>query len=101
VPKDEASLGFIDTTTQDSILADKWVVQYLEGCSPWKVLLRHHIFIAYHISRIRGPFGLYDIVSTPHNFHVSNSFIIRSIWAPQRKVAWCSGRCQVFERDGI
>jgi hypothetical protein len=46
VPKDEGSLGLIDTATQGSILAAKWVVQYLEGCSPWKVLLRHHLLTA-------------------------------------------------------
>jgi hypothetical protein len=84
--KDEGCLGLIDIATQGSILATKWVVRCLEGCSPWQLMLRRHLLMGQHISNIRGSFILHDIISTPHSFQVSISFIIISISPSWRKV---------------
>jgi hypothetical protein len=77
----------IDIAIQGSILAAKWVVRCLDGCSPGQVLLSHHLLTAQHIHRIRGFFGLCDIISAPHSFEVSGSFLIRGLWVAWGKVA--------------
>jgi hypothetical protein len=40
-----------------------------------------------HVSRVKGQFDLCDIMSTPHNFHISGSLIFKSIWVALRRVA--------------
>jgi hypothetical protein len=87
MPKDEGGLGLIDVVTQGNILAAKWVVRCLEGSSPWQVLMWHRLISAQHVGRVKGQFDLCDIISTPHNFHISGSFIFRSIWTAWRRVA--------------
>jgi hypothetical protein len=87
MPKDEGGLGLIDVATQGYILEAKWVVRCLENTSPWQVLLRHRLLSAQHVGKIKGQFGLCDILFLPHNFQIAGSFIFRSIWAAWRKVA--------------
>jgi hypothetical protein len=88
-PKDEGGIRLIDIVTLGIILDAKWVVPCLEGCSPWQVLLRHGLLMTQHNGKVRGSFGLCDIISTTEIFQVSSSFIIKSIWLE----ASCSGGC--------
>ena len=46
IPKDEGGLGFIDVVTQENILVAKWVVWFLDGFSPLKILFMHKLHIA-------------------------------------------------------
>jgi hypothetical protein len=68
MPKGEGVLGLIDVVMQGNILVAKLVVQCLDGSSPWHVLLRHRLLSVQHVGRVRGAFGLCEIISTPHNF---------------------------------
>jgi hypothetical protein len=41
MPKDEGGLGLIDIGIEGFILETKWFVRCVDGCAPWKILLRH------------------------------------------------------------
>jgi hypothetical protein len=85
--KDEGGLGLIDVATQGNILVAKWVVKCLKGSSPWQVLMRNILISSQHTNKVKGQFDLCDIISTPHNFHISRSFIFRSIWTTWKRIA--------------
>jgi hypothetical protein len=84
MPKKEGVLGLNDVAIQRSILATKWVAKGLEGATPQQGLLRHNAnspsYIKHHILKVSGPFGLCDIILSPHLFHIIGSFICQSIW---------------------
>ena len=67
VPKDEGGLTLIDVVIQTKIFVPTCVVKCLDGTSPWKVLRQHKLLSTQHIDKVRDPFGLCDIISSPHN----------------------------------
>jgi hypothetical protein len=88
--------------SQGSILATKWVMCFIEGSSPWQMLLHHTFYYAQHVLKVKGSFNLCDIISAPHLFTTLQSFIYKSIWD-----AWkilpnlSSGISQVVDQAGI
>jgi hypothetical protein len=46
ITKDEGGIGFIDVVTQERIHVAKWVVRFLDGSSPLKILFMHKLHIA-------------------------------------------------------
>ena len=43
IPKKLGGLGMRDVKKQGISLATKWVLKSLEGCEPWKILIRNNI----------------------------------------------------------
>jgi hypothetical protein len=67
-PKNEGRLSLIDVTSQGTVLMVKWVVKGLNANAPSKVLLRHRILQAQPNVKVRGSFGLCDIIASPNMF---------------------------------
>jgi hypothetical protein len=84
-----------------SILAAKWVVRCLEGTSPWQVLLWHRLLSTQHVGKIRGLFGLCDILST-HIISRLQALLFSGVFGQPggRWQVWFVGRCQVAELGG-
>lgn len=68
ITKNEGRLSLIDVTSQGIVLMAKWVVKGLNANAPWKVLLRHRILQAQPNVKVRGSFGLCDIITSPNMF---------------------------------
>lgn len=79
MPKGDEGLGLIDVMTHGSIQVTKCVAWCLEGPFPSQVILRHRFLLAHHIGKVKGDFGLCDIILAPHSFQIVGSFIFRSI----------------------
>ena len=85
--KDEVGLGVIDIATHGCILVAKWVVKCVDKCTSWPIFLIHCPLSYHHSGRMRGYFGLCDMISSPHSFHVVGSFILKIISGAWKKVA--------------
>ena len=86
MPKNEGGIVLINIATQGSDFETKWVVRFLEGYSPWHILMWHRILITQHAGKVRGHFYFGGIISIPQIFQVAGSFILESIWIAWRQV---------------